>query len=46
MTKRAAGMYVDHVTENGKELLGFLVTCTHMNLFSGILIFVDPCIII
>ena len=33
MRKRAARMYVDQVTGNGKELLGFVVTFTRKNLF-------------
>jgi len=36
MRKRAAGMYVDQVTGNGKELLGFVVTSTHTNLLLGV----------
>jgi hypothetical protein len=35
MRKRSAGMYVDQVTGNGKELLGFVVTFTHTNHFLG-----------
>jgi hypothetical protein len=35
MRNRAAGMCVDQVTGNGKELLGFVVTFTDMKLFLG-----------